>query len=84
MECKLFSTNHEKELDKELEIGDYAKVVVDSQFQDKWEDGEEYPRALGMIGIVIEIDTADEWSYQLQFEDGTTNWFKRYSLEKIE
>lgn len=76
-------TDHEKELGKELEINDYAKVIVDSQFQDKKENGEEYPRLLGMIGIVNEIDTADEWSYQLQFENEVTNWFKRYALEKV-
>lgn len=29
-------TDHEEELKKELEIGDYAKVIIDSQFQDKW------------------------------------------------
>lgn len=75
-------TKHEKELKKELEIGDNAKVIIDSQFQDKYENGEVYPRCLGLIGRVIDIDTSDEWSYQLQFENGTTNWFKRYILEK--
>lgn len=77
-------TAHEKELEKELEIGDYAKVIVDSQFQDKWDDGEICPRHLGTIGKIIEIDTGDEWSYRLEFENGLTNWFKRYVLEFIE
>lgn len=77
-----FGTEHEKELKKELEIGDYAKVIVDSQFYDKCLDGNKCQRLFGMVGKVIEIDTSDEWSYQLQFENGTTNWFKRYILEK--
>lgn len=75
-------TDHEEELKKELEIGDYAKVIIDSQFQDKWKDGEKYPRLLGMIGKIIEVDITDEWSYKLQFNNGITNWFKRYILEK--
>lgn len=79
-----FGTDHEKELERELEIGDYAKVVVDSQFQDKYEDDSKFPRLFGMVGKVIKIDTLDEWSYQLKFEDGLTNWFKRYVLEKID
>lgn len=79
-----FGTEHEKELERELEIGDYAKVVVDSQFQDKYEDDSKFPRLFGMVGKVIKINTLDEWSYQLKFEGGLTNWFKRYALEKIE
>lgn len=75
-------SDHENELEKELEVGDYAKVIVNSQFQDHYEDGSKFPRCLDMIGKVIEIDTGDEWSYQLQFENGLTNWFKRYCLEK--
>ena len=77
-------TEHEREKDIELEIGDYAKVIVDSQFQDKYIDGEKYPRAFNKIGKVIEIDSSDEWSYCLEFEDETTNWFKRYILEKTQ
>lgn len=77
-------TDHEKELERELEIGDCAKVVVDSQFQDKYEDDSKFPRLFGRVGEVIKIGTLDEWSYQLKFEDGLTNWFKRYSLEKID
>lgn len=46
------------------------------------EDGEKYPRLLGMIGKIIEVDITDEWSYKLQFNNGITNWFKRYILEK--
>lgn len=65
-----------------MEIGDYAKVVVDSQFQDKYEDNSKFPRLFGMVGKVIKINTLDEWSYQLKFEGGLTNWFKRYALEK--
>lgn len=79
-----FGTEHEKELKCELEIDDYAKVVVDSQFQDKYEDDSKFPRLFGMVGKVIKINTLDEWSYQLKFEDGFTNWFKRYALEKID
>lgn len=78
-----FGTEHEKELECELEIDDYAKVVVDSQFQDKYEDDSKFPRLFGMVGKVIKINTLDEWSYQLKFEGGLTNWFKRYALEKI-
>lgn len=78
-----FGTEHEKELERELEIGDYANVVVDSQFQDKYEDDSKFPRLFGMVGKVIKINTLDEWSYQLKFEGGLTNWFKRYALEKI-
>lgn len=77
-------TEHEREKDIELEIGDYVKVIVDSQFQDKYTDGEKCPRAFGRVGKVIEIDSSDEWSYRLEFEDGTTNWFKRYILEKTQ
>lgn len=77
-----FGTEHEEELKKELEIGDYAKVIVDSQFRDYYFLGEKYPRAVGKVGRVKEIDTEDEWSYFLSFEDGTSNWFKRYILEK--
>lgn len=73
---------HENELNNELELGDFAKVIVDSQFQDKYEDGSQFPRFLGLIGKVININISDEWSYQLLFEDGLTNWFKRYILEK--
>lgn len=79
-----FGTDHEKELERELEIGDCAKVVVDSQFQDKYEDGSKFPRLFGMVGKVIKIGTLDEWPYQLKFEGGLTNWFKRYALEKID
>lgn len=78
-----FGTEHEKELERELEIDDYAKVVVDSQFQDKYEDDSKFPRLFGMAGKVIKINTLDEWSYQLKFEGELTNWFKRYALEKI-
>lgn len=77
-------TEHELEATKELEIGDRCKVIVDSQFQDKYKDGERLPRAYMKTGIVISIDTGDEWAYQVQFQDGSTNWFKRYILEKIE
>ena len=76
-------TEHEQELEKELEIGDYAKVVVDSQFYDKYLNGDTFQRLYGMVGKVIEIDTSDERSYQLRFENGMTNWFKRYILEKV-
>lgn len=86
-------TEHESEADKELEIGDKAKVIVDSQFQDRYPligetipragIGEELPRCYGKIGTVIEIDEGDEWSYKLDFGSGETNWFKRYILQKI-
>jgi hypothetical protein len=79
---ELIGTDSENELNNELEFGDFAKVIVDSQFQDKYEDGSQFPRFLGLIGKIINIDTSDEWSYQLLFEDGLTNWFKRYILEK--
>ena len=87
-------TEHESELKKELETGDRAKVIVDSQFQDRYpipgealpklDIGEELPRCYGRIGTVIEIDEGDEWSYKLLFQDGETNWFKRYILEKCD
>lgn len=79
-------TYHEKELEKELEIGDRAKVIVDSQFQDYFiNTGKEYPRAIGKIGVVKKICTDDEWAYFLSFgHEMCSNWFKRYSLEKIE
>ena len=51
-----FGTEHEKELECELEIDDYAKVVVDSQFQDKYEDDSKFPRLFGMVGKVIKIN----------------------------
>ena len=77
-------TIHEKELEKELEIGDYVKVIVDSQFQDRYpSSGEKLQRCFEKVGKIIDIDEADEWSYHLLFPDGTTNWFKRYILEKI-
>lgn len=70
-------TEHESETRKELNIGDKAKVIVDSQFR----DGKE-PRRIGQIGIVTKIETGDEWSYRLEFTDGE-NWFKRYHLQKM-
>lgn len=75
---------HQNELEKELEIGDKAKVIVDSQFQDKYDDGEKLPRRFLQTGEVIEIDEKDEWSYKLLFQDEETNWFKRYILEKYD
>lgn len=77
-----FGTEHEEELKKELEIGDYAKVIVDSQFYDEDLNSNKCQRLFGMVGKVIEIDISDEWSYLLKFENGMTNWFKRYILEK--
>lgn len=77
-------TEHEKELMKELEIGDSAKVIIDSQFRDTDKNSKErIQRRVGQTGKVIDIDPYDEWSYQLQFDDGDTNWFKRYILEKV-
>lgn len=80
---ELLGTDFEKETEKELEVGDSCKVVVDSQFQDKYENGELLPRAYERTGIVTQIDTGDEWSYQVEFEDGVSNWFKRYTLKKL-
>lgn len=71
-------TEYESEAGKELNIGDKAKVIVDSQFRDKYEQ-----RRINQIGTVVEIDTKDEWTYKLEFEYGN-NWFKRYHLKKIE
>jgi ribosomal protein L21E len=70
-------TQHENELNKELELGDKAKIIVDSQFID---DNE--PRRIGQIGTVVEINTSDEWSYKVRFDNGNDNWFKRYHLQK--
>ena len=70
-------TEHELEREKELNVGDRAKVIVDSQFNDH------HIRRFGTIGTVIDIETGDEWSYKLDFGDGL-NWFKRYHLQKIE
>lgn len=72
-------TVHEFETEKELNIGDKAKIIIDSQFRDKNEQ-----RRINQIGTVVEIDTEDEWAYRLEFEDDSDNWFKRYHLEKIE
>lgn len=58
-----------------LEVGDIAKVVVDSQFND------DLKRRIEEIGEVIEVDS-DDWAYCLVFEDGGRNWFKRYALQK--
>lgn len=87
-------TEHEAELEKELEIGDKAEIIVDSQFQDRYpllgekyprlDIGEKLPRCYGRVGTVIEIDEGDEWSYKLLFQDGETNWFKRYILKKCD
>ena len=59
-----------------LEVGDIAKVVVDSQFNDNLK------RRIGEVGEVVEVDPGDEWAYCLMFEDGSRNWFKRYALQK--
>ena len=77
-------TSHEEEFEKELEIGDRAKVIVDSQFQDYFiSTGKKYPRAIGKTGRVKKIDTSDEWAYFLSFgSEMCSNWFKRYCLEK--
>lgn len=77
-------TRHESELDKEITIGDKALVAVNSQFRDCSGDGEVLPRRLGQEGIVVAIDPGDEWAYKLRFEDGNTNWFKRYHLTRRE
>lgn len=66
------------EFSKELNIGDQAKVILDSQFRDK-----DQPRRIGQVGIVVEIDSGDEWAYKLKFKDGD-NWFKRYHLQKVD
>lgn len=71
-------TEHELEQEKELNIGDKAKVIVDSQFND-----ENAPRRINTIGTVVEIDIGDTWSYKLSFENGN-NWFKRYHLQKVD
>ena len=71
-------TEYELELKKKLNIGDRAKVIIDSQFRDENE-----PRRVNQTGTVVEIDTMDEWGYRLEFEDGN-NWFKRYHLWKLE
>ena len=81
--CDIFpgewvGTVHELETELELNVGDKATVIVDYQFKDVCE-----PRRINQIGIVVEIDTGDEWAYRLQFEDGD-NWFKRYHLQKLE
>lgn len=58
-------TEHEFELGKKLNIGDKAKVIVDSQFRDKNE-----PWRINQIGTIVEIDNMDEWGYRLEFGDG--------------
>lgn len=78
-------TEHEKECEKELELGDYAKVIVNSQFREFDKNSKEpLQRRIGQIGEVVDIDPYDEWSYQLKFPDGDTNWFKRYILQKMD
>lgn len=67
----------EAEWKKKLNIGDRATVVVDSQFDDS------DIRRIGQTGTVVDLDPIDEWAYQLEFQDGETNWFKRYILEKV-
>lgn len=76
-------TDHEKEITKELVIGDMALVAVDSQFQDYSDIDSmiKLPRRIGTIGCVVETD-GDVWGYKLLFDDGGTNWFKRYHLQK--
>ena len=69
-------TEHELELEKELNVGDRAKVIVDSQFDDN------AIRRIETIGTVVSIKTVDEWCYKLDFGNGF-NWFKRYHLQKI-
>lgn len=68
-------TEYELEFEKELNIGDKAMVIIDSQFRDY------QVRRKGNIGTVIDIDEGDAWAYKLQFDDGD-NWFKRCHLEK--
>ncbi len=70
-------TEYEVEKEKELNVGDKAVVIVDSQFRDKDE-----PRRIEQTGTVIEIDPSDVWAYRVRFSDGD-NWFKRYHLQKI-
>ena len=72
-----YGTYHEAELLRELSIGDKIKVIVDAQLND------ELPRRIGQVGTVIGIDHRDEWSYNVDFGNGT-NWFKRYILEKVD
>ena len=81
--CDIFpgewvDTEREFETELELNIGDKAKIIVNSQFRDNYE-----PRRINQVGTVVEIDTGDEWAYRLKFEDGD-NWFKRYHLQKLE
>lgn len=71
-------TEHEAELEKELNIGDKAKVIVDSQFNDH------HIRRFMTAGTVVDIDPGDEWAYKMEFSDGKFNWFKRYHLEKVD
>ena len=70
-------TEHELEKQRFLNIGDKAKVITDSQFDDS------KVRRFRCTGTVVEITSGDEWAYKLNFGDGS-NWFKRYHLEKVE
>ena len=60
-----------------LNVGDQAVVIINSQFDDN------DIRRIGQLGIIIGLDSGDEWAYRLEFADGKTNWFKRYMLKKI-
>lgn len=72
----------EKQFSIKIAVGDSVKVVVDSQFSDVDKNGNKLPRCFGKTGVVTDIDESDEWAYKLTFSDNTTNWFKRYQLEK--
>lgn len=61
---------------EEIKCGDVVRVIVDSQFDDS------KPRRLNQTGLVCDEDF-DPWGYKVMFNDGGTNWFKRYHLEKI-
>lgn len=58
-----------------LDVGDTVKVVVDSQFNDNLK------RRIGEVGKVVEV-ASDDWAYRVEFQDGESNWFKRYILQK--
>jgi hypothetical protein len=73
---------YEDEFKKKLENGDLVKVIIDSQLM--YLDGFiKKKRRYNEIGKIIDIDQGDEWAYQLIFDDGETNWFKRYALQKM-
>lgn len=73
----IIPSGYEEECKTELKVKDLVKIVADSQLDDS------KPRCIGRMGTIIEVDPTDEWAYRVMFRDGTTNWFKRYILQRV-